>query len=80
MLFLNTGVYESADDALNEKAIMEHLRYQYDLKNRIANEVYIQHEFNKFRRFNVWALAGTGFQMIIIRKRILFSAFLPPIC
>ncbi len=56
---------------------MEHLRYRHDLKKWLANEVYIQHEYNKFRRLNVRALAGMGLRMIVFAKPNFTISFSP---
>jgi len=77
LLFLNTGAYNSVNGAANDKAVMEHLRYRYDLRKSLASEVYVQHEYNKFRRLNVRALAGLGVRMILFRKQNLMLSCSP---
>lgn len=39
---------------------MEHVRYRYGFTERLSGEVFLQHEFDKFRRIQFRALLGAG--------------------
>lgn len=45
----------------------EHLRYRYDLHPRLTLEAFTQHEYDRFRRLELRALAGAGPLIHLVR-------------
>ena len=77
LLFLNTGVYNSTGGVTNDKVWIEHLRYRYDLTEKIGNELYVQHEYNAFRRLKARALTGFGMRFMLCLKKNMTLSFSP---
>ncbi len=61
------GEYARASGEKIIQRTMEHLRYRYDLFERLALETFLQHELNEFRRINLRALAGAGPRTTLVR-------------
>jgi len=56
---LNGPPGEWKDDPFRERTF-EHLRYRRDVTEVISWEAFLQHEYDRWRRLNLRALAGTG--------------------
>ncbi|NOJ77956.1 DUF481 domain-containing protein [Myxococcus xanthus] len=54
------GEYAFAADEVIVSKVMEHVRYRYGFTKRLSGEVFLQHEFDKFRRIQFRALLGAG--------------------
>ena len=68
-LAIASGHYaQSRDTAFTQKAF-EHLRLRYTIDCRWRWELFGQHEYDKFRRLSVRAVAGTGPALQIIDEK-----------
>ncbi len=65
-LVLAKGEYGRSQGVDLSKKSFEHLRFRYTLDCRWKWEAFLQHEFDRFRRLSVRAIAGTGpaFQLV----------------
>jgi hypothetical protein len=59
-------VKSSSQNILNDG--FQHLRYNYDITDKIVWEVYTQAQYNERIRLRLRSLAGTGFRFKIVRK------------
>jgi Protein of unknown function, DUF481 len=56
----------SSQNILNDG--FEHLRYNYDMSDRVVWEIYAQGQYNERIRLRLRTLAGTGFRFKLIRN------------
>ena len=54
------GDHKTSGDTIIISNTLEHLRYRYQLSQRLLGEVFSQHEFNDVKRLNLRALVGAG--------------------
>lgn len=61
--------YKTSNDSTIISRLFEHLRYRYELTDRVLGEVYGQHEFDGVKRLRLRALVGAGPKVEILRDK-----------
>jgi hypothetical protein len=68
-LVLAKGEYGRSQGVNLSKKTFEHLRLRYSFDGRWKWEAFLQHEFDRFRRLSVRAIAGTGPAVQIVNTK-----------
>ncbi len=68
-LVLAKGEYGRSQGVNLSKKTFEHIRFRYSLDCRWKWEAFAQHEFDRFRRLSVRAIAGTGPALQIVNTK-----------
>lgn len=68
-LLVAKGEYGRSQGVDLSKKTFEHLRFRYSLDCRWKWEAFAQHEFDRFRRLSVRAIAGTGPAFQIVNQK-----------
>lgn len=62
------GERKTSGDAVIVSRTFEHLRYRYDISERLLGEAFLQHEFDGVKRVNIRAVAGAGPRLSIVES------------
>ena len=60
IIFTSSAEYAEKDEVPFWERYFEHLRYRYALGKYFGTDTFIQHEYNKFKRFSLRMLYGVG--------------------
>lgn len=61
--------HKTSNDSTIINRFFEHLRYRYQISDRLLAEVYGQHEFDGVKRLKLRALAGAGPKVEVLRHK-----------
>jgi putative salt-induced outer membrane protein YdiY len=61
--------HKTSNDATIISRFFEHLRYRYQISDRVLAEVYGQHEFDGVKRLKLRALAGAGPKIEVLQEK-----------
>ncbi|CAM3328200.1 DUF481 domain-containing protein [Corallococcus sp. ZKHCc1 1396] len=62
------GEYSFASGERIVSQVLEHVRYRRRFTDRVSGEVFLQHEYNEFRRLQLRALLGAGPRFVLFNE------------